>query len=356
MSAASASHLRPARPTIAVDGRDRAELAERLISLEIAEDMEGLYRCEAVFGNWGSTKGSTGFLYFDRTLLEFAKPLQVKLGTDAIFDGRIMALEGRFPEGSAAEIGILAEDRLQDLRMTRRTRTFENASDADVFQQIAGDHSLTPQITLNGPTHKVLAQANQSDLAFLRERARLLDAEIWLDGANLNIKAHSARGGNPLQIAWGRDLRSFEVLADLAGQRSKVSVSGWDVSGKSAIRFDAGDSAISAELGATTSGVSILSQKIADRTECLAHTTPFTTQEAQAVAEAFFRISARRFLTGRGIAEADSRLRVGATVELQGLGPLFSGKYYVSGSRHLFDAEKGLRTEFTCQRPGIGQP
>ena len=38
------------------------------------------------------------------------------------------------------------------------------------IRTIASDHSLTPEIDASGPTHKVLAQVNQSDLAFLRER------------------------------------------------------------------------------------------------------------------------------------------------------------------------------------------
>jgi len=66
--------------------------------------------------------------------------------------------------------------------MTRRTRSFADASDADVMRTVAQDHSLTPDIDVSGPTHKVLTQVNQSDLAFLRERARAVDAEVWVEG------------------------------------------------------------------------------------------------------------------------------------------------------------------------------
>ena len=37
------------------------------------------------------------------------------------------------------------------------------------------------------------------------------------------------------------------------------------------------------------------------------------------------------------------------------IGPLFSGKYYVVEVRHRFDSQKGLRTEFTAERAGIGK-
>jgi hypothetical protein len=67
-------------------------------------------------------------------------------------------------------------------------------------------------------------------------------------------------------------------------------------------------------------------------------------------------MSARRFVVGHGTAETSSDLRVGSYVDLKGLGPLFSGKYYLSEVRHLFDNRNGLRSEFTAERPGLGQP
>src|ERR671932_422066 len=100
-----------ARPTISVDGRDRAELGQGLLSLQVVESSEGLYRCEANFGNWGSVNNGLGYLYFDRGLLDFGKSLQVRFGPDVLFEGRIMGLEGRFPDTRPPELCVLAEDR-----------------------------------------------------------------------------------------------------------------------------------------------------------------------------------------------------------------------------------------------------
>lgn len=239
--------------------------------------------------------------------------------------------------------------------MTRRTRAFTQLSDSGIMNQIAGEHSLTPSISVNGPTHTVLAQINQSDLAFLRERARAVDVELWIEGRTLNAKTRTGRGGSPLQLTYGREVREFAALADLAHQRTSVSANGWDVGGKSALSFEATESAISSELNGDTSGVSILNSALGQRKEALAHTVPLTNQEAQAMAEAYFKMSARRFVVGRGVAETDARLRVGAYVNLQGCGPLFNGKYYISEVQHVFDNARGLRTEFTTERPGLGR-
>jgi hypothetical protein len=172
--------LKEARPTVVVNNEVNGPLGGGLLTMMIVENTNGLYRCEAKFGNWGTKNSTTDFLYFDRAVLEFGKDFEIKLGADSIFKGKIMGLEGNFPEGQSPEISVLAEDRFQDLRMTRRTRTFTDVSDADVIKQIATDHGLTPEVNIPGPTYKVLAQVNQSDLAFIRDRARSIDAEVWM--------------------------------------------------------------------------------------------------------------------------------------------------------------------------------
>jgi phage protein D len=346
--------VRPARPTITIGGQSDTSLAQGLRSLTIVENCAGLYRCEAQFGNWGAKDNGVGFLYFDRQTLDFGKAFGIKLEQDSIFDGRIVGLEAVFPEGQPPRLTVLAEDRFQDLRMTRRTRTFADVTDSDVVNHIASDHGLTPKVDLTGPGHKILAQVNQSDLAFLRERARAIDAEVWMDASTLNAVARARRNSGTLKMAYGKTLRQFSVLADLAGQRTSVAVSGWDVSSKSALREEATDAVISGELNGDTSGVSLLGSALGQRKEALVHTVPLTGQDARSAAEAYFRMSARRFVVGHGVADTDSHLRVGGYVDLQELGPLFSGKYYLSEVAHCFDAH-GMRTEFVAERPGIGR-
>jgi phage protein D len=355
-TATSETRLRSARPTIEIAGRENAQLASGLLSLQISENVEGLYHCEATFGNWGPINNTTGFLYFGRDVLDFGKAFKVKIGTESIFEGRISALEAVFPEGRSPEVRVLAEDRFQDLRMTRRTRSFVESSDADVIQRIASDHGLRPTVDVQGPTHKMVAQVNQSDLAFARERARAIGAELWMEGSSLFAKARSGRNGSTLTLSYGRDLREFIVTADLAGQRTAVSVNGWDVAGKSGLTYEATDSVLSGELNGGESGASILSSAFGDRKEALAHFVPINSQEAQSRAEAFFRMTGRRFVVGHGVAEASAQLRVGTTVDLRGIGPLFEGKYYVAQVRHRFDGARGFRTEFTAERPGLGRP
>jgi phage protein D len=356
MATSTGSAVRSARPTINLDNRDRPELSDGLLGLTIVENTAGLYRCEAMFGNWGTTTGGgrIGWVYFDRQVLDFGKPLKVLHGDNLLFEGRIMALEGLFPESGPRSITALAEDRFQDLRMTRRTRAFVDVTDADVVRRIAGDHGLTADVDLPTVQHKLVAQVNQSDLAFLRERARGIDAELWMEGTTLHAVRHSARGGQPSELVYRQQLREFAALADLAEQRTSVTVAGWDVASKQGITHEATSSTISGELNGDVSGVSILQQALGARKEQLSHTVPLTTAQAQSEAESFFRIGARRFVTVRGLAEVQPTLHAGSYLRVAEVGPLFSGRYYVTEVRHVFD-RTGIRTEFTAERAGIGR-
>ena len=357
-AAATATGIRTSRPSFYLQGTEDSELGQGLSKLSICENVDGLYHCEACFGNWGPKANSIDYLYFDRKKLDFGTAMQVKIDQDKIFSGRISALESNFLEGQPREISVLLEDRFQDLRMTRRTRTFENASDADVMNRIANDYGLQANIDVSGPTYRVLAQINQSDLSFLRARARSIDAELWLDDSSLYIKARPKRNDGTITLNWGGELRDVRVTADLAGQRTAVRVNGWDIAGKSALAYEAGEQAVSNELNGDTSGISILKSVFGERKESLAHLVPLNSSEAQVEAETVMKMTARRFVVARGMAQGNAKLNVGTYVNLQGLGPLFSGKYYLAAVKHTFDSGSdvpGFLTEFTGERSGIGK-
>ena len=55
------------------------------------------------------------------------------------------------------------------------------------------------------------------------------------------------------------------MLADLAHQRTSVTVGGWDVARKAAIAHKADDSLLVGELNGDASGASILSQSLGPR-------------------------------------------------------------------------------------------
>jgi phage protein D len=340
---------------IKIDGTFNPDVSRNIVSAAVTETIDGLYACEIDLLN----HGLSGFLYFERDDFDFGTEIEFSVGIgpseEKLFQGFITGLEARYLESGGSRLTILAEDGLQNLRMTRRTRTFEDVTDEDVMRTIAQEHSLQPDFeNLNGPTHRVLAQTNLSDLAFLRQCARRLNAEIWLDAQSLHAAPRTSRGTERVILAYGANLQSFNVRADLAHQCTEFSVGGWDVQAKEAIHETADSGTISSELNGLQGGSEILDDAFGERIATYVHTAPHTTAEARAIAEAEYKMRARRFVTGSGTADGDPRIRVGAILELSQLGKMFDGDYYITSACHTVDLDSGYMTEFEVERAGIG--
>lgn len=350
--------LYSATPSFSLDGEVDDRLNGLVVALRVSQSTDGLSNAELIAHNAGTVDGGSGYLYFDRSAVDYGTRLTIRAGAGdgggLIFDGFVSAIRGEFPAGGTPRLGVLAEDRCNDLRMTRRTRTFEDQSDAAIIEGIATEHGLTPDVVLDGPTHRLVAQLNLSDLAFIRQRAHLLNAEIAIEGDTLTVRRRDDRGSETIVLSYRQNLREFTVTGDLANQRTGVTVSGWDVSAKEAIESSAAASVIQSELEGRTSGPDLLEKAFGSRAEHLAHLAPSTIEEADAYAEAEFTRMARRFVTGEAVIDGNARVAVGATVELTGVGPLFDGPYAVVETTHLFDVGLGYRTTLRVERAGVG--
>jgi len=356
MSATAVAYV--STPVISLAGQADATLTSDLLSLITEETIVGMAWCEARFNNYGYRNGSSGYLYLGRDRIDFGTQIGVTFRTGdqtrQVFTGKVSAIQADYPAVDPAQVLVFAEDGLQGFRLTRRTRSFEDSSTADIANQLASEHGLTPSVDLDGPTRSVVTQVNQSDLAFLRALARADDGEVWLDGTSLHLSARPDRDGGSFDLSYGGSLVSLSVRADLAGQCTQLTVAGWDVAGKDPIAESAGASVLGGELGGDTAGASILSTAFGQRPETIVRAAPLAADDAAALAKAAYLERARRFVCGTGLSYGTALMRVGSRVTLSGLSGLFDGSYYVSRTRHVFDVAEGYRTEFDVERPGIG--
>lgn len=342
---------RPSRPTISFNGEPQPRLEAALIGYRLHASLEDMASAQLEFGNWGSEEND-GFTYYDRALLDFGAEIEVAIEDEPLFKGRISAISGHYPEGGPPTISVCAEDALQALRMTRRTRSFEDATLEDVAQTIAQGHGLTADVEINSAAAPLIAQVNQTDFAFLFDLARRFGGTVSVEDGTLFVRRDP--GTPAVELRWSGTLRAFDVCADLSGQRSTITVSGWDVGGKDVASHTADASILSSDLGSDTGGSALLDEKLGERPETLAHCMPASNSEAREIAETAYRTMARDFVTGEGLCETDPLIHVGAKLELAGLGELFDGTYRATSVTHQFDPTSGAITEFRCDRPGLG--
>ena len=355
-------------PVLRIDGERMAALARDLLRLEVSEDTQGMKRLAARFTAWGSVPGSDNedWLHLDGREFDFGKRLEVSLGAAAdprtVFSGRISAIETELREGTEPQVLVFAEDALMDLRLSHRCKTWEDSSDADIVRAIAGEHGLQAEVDADGPTHAVVQQWNQSDLAFLRERARLLQAEIWLEDTRLHFATRERRpapeitliNGNQSPGAAGNKLLQLNARADLAHQRSEVHVGGYDVAARDSIDESAAADAVRSEAGPGRLGVELLGQAFSEFKGHRLREVPLNSETATAWARAELLRRARGFVRIQGLTNGSPDMVVGSSVTLEGVGAMFGGgRYRVTQLTHSYDLQHGHRTRFMAERPNL---
>jgi phage protein D len=339
------------RPSVLVGGRDRG-VSANVLSLTVEEAISGPAQCEMILNNWSSGK-PPGYLYSDRAILDFGKDIDVLFADVSIFKGRIHAIEAIFSDGVPPRLLISASDRMRDLGTNPTTRFFSDASLTDVFSLIANEHGLTPEIDLNGPTFPILAQLNESDLAFITRLGEQYNLSVRIFEQILKVRPRKGTGA-AINLTLGRTLRSYRARADLAEQQSSLTVSGWDIRAKEIIHQETTEALIQTELNGGDGAASLLSNAFDENKEHL-FLEQIDDEQAMALSQAAFLQRARRFVTGSGLTEGDPKLRAGCIVKIKGLGDMFNGRYALSHVSHRFDLSAGYTTDIETFRADIGR-
>jgi phage protein D len=349
-------------PMFWVDHQRVATLTRDALELAVEEELGGLKRLELmVAGQPTSAEGDddASLLYLDGTL-DFGRTIAVSVGSGArartVFEGAVSALGSAFEEGEGARIQVLAEDKAMQLRMTRRSKTYQHKTDAQIAEEIAREHQLRADVAAEGPTHDYVQQWNQSDLAFLRDRAARIQADVWVRGDTLFFKTRDRRTGSLVTLVRGNELMSVSVSADLAHQRTAIKVSGWSAPDSDRIERQADGRAVRAEVSGGRTGPEVLEQAFGARPSQRVRDVPLVAGEAEAWSKAELLRRARGFVTARGTTNGTPDLEVGSRVTLERVGrPFEGGEYFVTRVRHTWNRRTGFRTHFEAERARINE-
>jgi phage protein D len=354
--------LYSAEPIFRIDGTVKRELARDSLRIDVKEDTEGLKTLVARLAGSPAHPDTPEIpeLYLDGSVVDFGKEISLSLGPSGsartVFTGKVSAIEAVFAEGAEPEVVIFAEDALMKLRTTRRFKSYEEQNDAQIAEAVAGEHGISVQANATGPTYDVVQQWNQSDLAFLRERAAQIRAEVWIQDDTLYFQTRESRRGTELTLVQGNQLLDVQIRADLAHQRTKVKVTGYDAKDRDAIDEEAGSDAISGEVSGGQSGPAVLQRAFGERVSHRVRSVPLTDAEATDWARAEMLRRSRGFVTAVGTTNGSPDMVVGSKLTLQRVGaPFNGGGYYVTFVNHSYDRTNGFRTRFVAERATVNQ-
>ncbi len=346
------------RPVIEIDGQRSDRVNELLLTMDMREQEGGLSALEMRLSNVASDPdGGADYAFESERDIRLGSTITVRAGdvteSQEIFRGVITGLEAEFPESNPPELLILAEDKLQQARMTRRTQLYRDVSVADIADQIAQRLSLQAEVSGLSSPSGTWVQLNESDLAFLRRLLRRFDADMQIVEDRLEAAPISEVQREVIEMEMFRDLRSVKFVADLSHQVTSVTSAGWnpltgrEVSGRG--------SGVNLGPGRGRSGVDLLRDAIGERNEHVGHIPVTTDEEAQALADTVFDQRARCFVCAEGTATGHPSIRVGSHLQLSGISGRFQNTYYVVSTHHRYDVMQGYMTDFKAESSALGE-
>ncbi|WP_418320175.1 phage late control D family protein [Piscinibacter sakaiensis] len=346
-----------ARPTLLIDGTRSDAVAEMVRSCVVREAEGGLSSLVLTLSDWGVNQGSIGHLFDAGGEIELGTRLKLYFGETssprAVFDGEVHAIEAHASTGTPPEIVFLAEDKLFAARLARRSAVYVDQSPTDVVNTIAERLGLQADTGDLGGAVGTWAQFNESDLAFLRRLLSRLDCDLQISDEQLQVRRISDRDRGSLNLSLYSQLQQVRVIADLAGQATAVTASGFDLAAGTAFTVESTGSA--AGPGSGSSGADLLAG-LRSRSEHLTPLACANETEARALADAAFDQRARRFVRLHGSTEGNASLRVGTTLNIDGIARRFDNSYAVVEATHRYDLISGYQTDFVAQSAWLAAP
>jgi phage protein D len=293
----------------------------------------------------------------DQSLFAIGDEVKVKLGygdeLETVTTGEITGLDPHFARDRATKLTVRGYDRLHRLLRESKTRTFAQMKDSDIASQIADDAGLTGDVTDSEVTHEYVIQTNKTDLAFLQERARLINYEVMVDDKTLIFRPAANAESESLTLSFEADLLDFSPNLSSAGQVSEARVRGWNPQEKKEIvgQAKAGDEG--SAMGGSRSGGALAEEAFGSAASVVADQPVASQAEADQMAKALLQKTALSLVTGSGVCFGRTDLRSGKVIKIEGVGEMFSGKYYVTQVTHSYSPHGGYRTSFSVRRNAV---
>jgi len=268
-----------------------------------------------------------------------------------LIKGEITALEPEFQEGMIARLAVRGYDKSHRLYRETKSRAHLNKKDSDLATEIAQGAGLQADVESTSTVYDHIFQHNQTDLAFLRQRAWRIGYECYVDDGKLIFRKPSARE-SAATLAWGDTLLSFYPRMNLAEQVDEVIVRGWSVDEKNAVVGRAQQGALYPQIQESQDGASWASA-FGSGKQIIVDQNVSSQAEANTLAAARLDEISGAFVQAEGEALRRPEIRAGKAVTLEGLGERFSGTYLVTNARHAYTPE-GLKTTFSVKGTRTG--
>lgn len=265
-----------------------------------------------------------------------------------LIEGEITAIEVHFNSKSEAPIIVRGYDKSHRLHRGRHNRSFLNNTDSDIVRKIAKEVGIElGQISESGEVHEYVFQENQTNMNFLRERAARIGFELFVEDGKINFRKPETK--ELVELKWLKEISKFSTRVTSAEQVSSVEVRSWDYTKKKLVTETAKSEKVITDTGNKKGSDCSNKFNLNKPPKMVVVDKPVSSaKQAEVMAQSLCNELGGEFVYADATAEGNPRIRPGRFVNLTEMGERFSGKYYITETRHIYN-QRVYTTEFSVR-------
>ena len=213
----------------------------------------------------------------------------------------------------------------------RKSAYFYESTDANIIEQLVGDHGLKTEVEATNNTHQELVQYRASDWDFMITRAQANGKLCFIDDGLIKVAKPDLKAKAVETVAFGSSIHEFDGEIDARDQYSAITSYAWSPTDQELIEAEATDPAVKLNGDLSSSD---LAEVIGAENVKLKHGGNLTKDELQDWSDAKMLYQQLARTRGRVKFQGIPQVKPGVTLNLEGVGNRFNGTIYVTGIRH----------------------
>lgn len=255
-----------------------------------------------------------------------------------IHDGEVTAFFVEYLHKKGAKFMVRGADRSHRMHRAVRYRSIPAESDTDAVKAIASDHGLTAQADDAPYNGEVRMQFNQTDHAYIKDRARRLGWVYKVEGKDLIFRATTfVDSGKSFSV--NAEVLSFDIGLELNPVPTQVKVWGWDPWKKEPVVHESKKGEEFWGPVAKSFGPDLSDKAFGENKIQVADLAVGTEDEVKEVAMGLFQRASERTVMGPILLRGDAELKVGELITLEGLGKALDGSYLIKELTHMWNRD-----------------
>lgn len=278
-----------------------------------------------------------------------------------IFEGLVIKHTLRIVGDNDARLLVECRDKAVRMTVGRKCANYIDKTDSALLATLIQAHQLTAEVQSTAFSHKELVQYYCSDWDFLLARAEANGLLVIASDGTLSVKPPQTSGEAVLSITYGIDLIAFQAELDARHQYAAAQACAWDPKNQSVVQSSSAAPPSLNEQGNLNQAT--LAEVLGLASFQLLTDTPMDKQQLDAWAKSQQQKSALARIRGEMSFQGSALAKVGALVELKGVGTRFAGTVYLTGLRHRIengdwttDAHFGLAPHWFTEQADVLAP